>query len=127
MGPIDKETGIKAFYHLTGHLIDWATHLTEIKLMKDKPIPITGLRQYSKLAEGVFKVAKEEGYDKDLVVRRALWGTLGGGKRKRSSNMPKVGGYNTAMIETIEESYRRSRTMGMIEELGGGEFEKRRF
>lgn len=123
MGPIDVDTGVKAYYHLTGHLIDWATYLSSPKLM-DRNIPIEGLRQFSLLAEGVFKVAKEKGYDRQLEVRKSLWSSISGRRltKKPGNNMI----YNDAMIKSIEEAYRRRRNMGMLGELGGSKLEKGR-
>ena len=122
MGPSSVDTGIKCFYHLTGHLIDWATHVSS-RSMIEKKIPIEGLREFSELAAGVHKVAKLQGYDNKLIVRRSLWSTLKGRKAK---NPKAIGGYNTAMMDTIEEAYRRRKNMGMLGESWGEEYEKRR-
>lgn len=122
-GPMTDEIGCEAFYHLTGHLIDWCNYLRQPSLFSsDRPIPIVGLREINALAEAVHRIAVRDGYVKKLTTRKSAWQIL----RGEGSGGRSVASYNSSMINFIEAEHRR-RTHRIRSERSLDEFRVRGF
>lgn len=107
MGPVSNDIGCEAFYHLTGHLIDWANYLSTVTLF-EKEIPIVGLREINTLASYLYDVAVRDGYVKRLKTKASIYDLLSGRKAKRAES----GGYGDSLIKFIEKEHRkRSRVL----------------
>lgn len=105
-GPCTDEIGCEAFYHLTGHLIDWCNYLKRPNIFGNlKPIPIEGLREINKLAAAVHAIAIRDGYVNKLATRKSAWAILTGKDKKEDSKFL----YNNSMMDYIEKEYRRRR------------------
>lgn len=105
-GPCSEDIGCEAFYHLTGHLIDWCNYIKHPSLFSgSRPIPIEGLREINNLAKAVHSIAIRDGYATKLTTRKSAWAALTGKGGRDDGRLQ----YNSSMIDFIEREYRKRR------------------